>query len=223
MTGFVERFVGVAADGPVLEIGAGTGIFTGQLLAAGLEVIAVEPVEAMRAVLASNHPGVDVRAGTAEDLPVASGTVDSIVVAQAFHWFDHEQALDEIGRALRPGGHLVTVWNVKDGDADWYRRFMAIVNRYADDTPRHADLVWRRAIDRDPRFTLVDDWSVDNSRPADLAAIVERALSTSFIAALPPDEREAVARKLRTALADVDFPVRFPYRGELQAWVTADR
>ena len=61
--------------------------------------------------------------------------------------FDYLPALDEIHRVLEPGGHLVTVWNVKDGDAARYRRYMEIVDRHADDTPRHADMRWRRAID----------------------------------------------------------------------------
>lgn len=48
---------------------------------------------------------------------------------------------------------------------------------------------------------------------------LNRALSTSFIAALPAEERAEVADQLRAALDGVDLPVRFPYRGELQAWV----
>lgn len=214
----VQRFVDAFGSGRILEIGAGTGIFTSQLTTHGLDVQAVEPVEAMRAELVERLPDIEVKPGTAEHLPADTASVDVVAVAQAFHWFDHVPALDEIHRVLKPGGHLVTIWNVKDGDADWYQRYMEIVNRYADDTPRHADMRWRRAIDDDGRFVMVDDWSIDNSQPADEHAIIQRALSTSFIAALPSDERQAVASELMSTLVDVDLPIRFPYRGELQAW-----
>ena len=219
----MARFVDAFGRGRVLEIGAGTGIFTAHLMAGGVDVVAVEPVEAMRRVLTERLPGVTVAPGTAEDLPADADSFDVVVVAQAFHWFDHRPALDEIHRVLRPGGHLVTVWNVKDGSAAWYRRYMEVVERYADDTPRHADRRWRQAIDDDRRFELVDDWQVDNSRLTDADGVVERALSTSFIAALDDDEKRVVAADLRAALVGVELPVRFPYRGELQAWASAAR
>ncbi len=214
----VARFVDRFASGRVIEIGAGTGKFTRQVVAAGIDVVAVEPVEAMRAVLAADLPRVDTRPGTAEAIPAEDQSFDTVVVAQAFHWFDHSAALDEIVRVVRPGGHLVTVWNVKAGDSEWYQRYMEIVDRHADDTPRHADMQWRRAINEDPRFELVDDWHIDNSQAMDHESVVARALSTSFVAALPDDTKAAVADELRRALVDVQTPLRFPYRGELQAW-----
>lgn len=215
----VERFINTFGNGRVIEIGAGTGIFTKQLAAHGVNVVAVEPVEAMRQVLTSDLPGADVRSGTAEDLPVAQESFDVVVVAQSFHWFDYERALDEIHRVLCPGGHLVTVWNVKAGDASWHLSYMEIVDRYADDTPRHADMKWRRAIDDDSRFELVDDWQIDNSQPTDEDGIVSRALSTSFIAALPSDRKSGVADEIRAAIQGARAPLLFPYRGELQAWI----
>jgi hypothetical protein len=51
-----------------------------------------------------------------------------------------------------------------------------------------------------------------------LPAVVERALSTSFIAALPDEDREGVATELRQVLDTVPGPLHFPYRSELQAW-----
>ncbi|MEM7326453.1 MAG: class I SAM-dependent methyltransferase [Actinomycetota bacterium] len=216
----VQRFVNRFGSGQMLEIAAGTGKFTSQLVSAGVRPVAVEPVDAMRAILAEDLPNLDVQPGTAEDLPAGGHTFDTVVAAQAFHWFNHGPALDEIHRVLRPSGHLVTVWNVKEGDADWYRRYMAIINRFADDTPRHAHMQWRQAIDTDPRFELVDDWQIDNSQNMDREAVVDRALSISFIAALQEPTKASVAAELRAVVADVETPIRFPYRGELQAWTT---
>ena len=216
----VARFVERYGTGIVLEIGAGTGIFTQQIVDEGVTVVAVEPVRGMRERLVDSVPAVDVREGTAEALPVGSASFDTVVVAQSFHWFDWEPALNEIHRVLRPGGHLVTVWNVKDGDTDWFEAYMEIVDRHAGDTPRHADMRWRAAIDGDRRYELVDDWHVDHPRPTDRDGVVARALSTSFIAALPDDDREQVATDLRRALEGITEPLHFPYRAELQAWRT---
>ena len=54
---FVERWAGDA----VVEIGAGTGIFTRQLIELGCQPIAVEPVDAMRAELIARSPDIDAR------------------------------------------------------------------------------------------------------------------------------------------------------------------
>jgi SAM-dependent methyltransferase len=117
-----------AADGPprrVLDLGAGTGKLTGGLLALGsdLEVTAVEPDELMRTELTARFPSVRALAGSAERIPLASGSVDAVVVGQAFHWFDREQALPEIARVLRPGGALAALWNDEDTSVEWVAGF----------------------------------------------------------------------------------------------------
>lgn len=214
----VARFAERYGTGAVLEIGAGTGIFTRQVANERISVVAVEPVQGMRQRLQEAVPTVDVRDGTAEQLPVAANSFDTVVVAQAFHWFDWTPALNEIHRVLHAGGHLVTVWNVKHGEAEWFKAYMEIVDRHAGDAPRHIDMQWRRAIHNDRRYRLVDDWSVDHPQQMDRDGIVDRALSTSYIAALPEHDRAAVIADLRQALADNAEPLEFPYRSELQAW-----
>lgn len=214
----VERFVERYAAGVVVELGAGTGIFTAQLVDAGCVPIAVEPVTAMRELLAGAHPTVTVIDGTAERTGLAAGSVGTVVVAQAFHWFDHGDALAEIEHILRPGGFLVCVWNVRDESVDWVRRYTDVIDRHAGDTPRHRTMRWRRAIDDDPSFELVDEWSVPNPQPTSPRLVADRALSTSFIAALEPEVRAAVLDEVRRLAADVGDSFEFPYRSELQAW-----
>lgn len=126
--------------------------------------------------------------------------------------------MDDIHRVVRRGGHLVTVWNVKDGTADWFKAYMEVVDRHAGDTPRHADMGWRAAIDSDGRYELVDDWNVEHPQPVDEDDVVARALSTSYIAALGDDDRGEVVADLRRVLAGVAEPLELPYRSELQAW-----
>src|SRR3954454_5459974 len=95
----------------VLDLAAGTGRLTGQLLARGLEVVAVEPDDAMRAHVPSAATAI---AGAAENIPVGDASVDAVVVGQAFHWFDVPTAMPEIRRVLRPGGGVALFWNLLD-------------------------------------------------------------------------------------------------------------
>ena len=76
----------------------------------------------MREQLASAVPGVPVRAGTAEQIPLADGSVDAVLVAQAWHWVDPSRAVPEVARVLAPGGQLGLVWNIRDEQEDWVAR-----------------------------------------------------------------------------------------------------
>jgi SAM-dependent methyltransferase len=116
--GYPDRVVEVAGLAPsatVVDLAAGTGALTRQLASAFERVIAVEPDECMRRVLVASCPDVEAIEGTADRIPLPDGSVDAVHVAQAFHWFDTDEALTEIARVLRPGGALVVTWNVADG------------------------------------------------------------------------------------------------------------
>src|SRR5438067_5347592 len=84
----------------VVDVGAGTGKLTRALLPSGAELIAVEPVAAMRNVLERELPIARALDGTAESLPLPNAAADAIVVGQAFHWFDAPAALREFHRVL---------------------------------------------------------------------------------------------------------------------------
>jgi SAM-dependent methyltransferase len=118
--GYPEQVVDLAELAPLataLELAAGTGKFTRQLVSRIAHVVAVEPDPGMRRLLVAGCPGVETIDGTAEQIPLADDAVDAVFVAQAFHWFDNEPALREIARVLRPGGALVVMWNVAKGSA----------------------------------------------------------------------------------------------------------
>lgn len=103
----------------VLDLAAGTGALTGGLVAAGVRVTAVEPDPEMLAELRRRLPGVPTAVGRAEAIPLADDSVDAVLVATAFHWFDEEQALAEIRRVLRPGGVLGLLYNLSDTTVAW--------------------------------------------------------------------------------------------------------
>ncbi|MFI9406449.1 class I SAM-dependent methyltransferase [Nocardia sp. NPDC052316] len=103
----------------VLDLGAGTGKLTEGLRAIGASVIAVEPDDGMRVELMRRMPGVRALEGSAEEIPLADGSVDAIVAGQAFHWFDQKRAFPEFARVLRKGGTFAALWNTDDLRVDW--------------------------------------------------------------------------------------------------------
>ncbi|MGC4015461.1 MAG: class I SAM-dependent methyltransferase [Luteolibacter sp.] len=110
----LERLGLLAAGTVVADIGAGTGLLTAGLLDHGAIVTAVEPNDAMRAACDAalgHRSGYRSVAGTAENTSLADGSIDLITAAQAFHWFQIEEARNEFLRILKPTGQVALVWN----------------------------------------------------------------------------------------------------------------
>jgi SAM-dependent methyltransferase len=106
--------VGLRPGGEVADVGAGTGKFTRLLLERGSIVYAVEPNDAMREAAVESLggiPGFSAVPGSAENTLLPDGSVNHIVCAQAFHWFDRERAKAEFRRILKPGGKAALIWN----------------------------------------------------------------------------------------------------------------
>jgi SAM-dependent methyltransferase len=209
----------------LVELGAGTGKLTRLLVPTGARIVCIEPVAAMRAALTAAVPGVETIDALAEDLPLPDRSADAAVAAQAFHWFDAERAVAELTRALRDGAGLALVWNVRDEGAAWVRAMSDLIEPFRGDTPGHRAMRWREAFERTDSFTPLARTSFGYGHRTTPDGIVDRTLSISFIAALPADERAAVAEGMRRLLAsDPDIKGRaeivFPYRTDV--W-TCDR
>jgi SAM-dependent methyltransferase len=113
--------------------------------------------------------------GTAEETSLVTASVDAVIVAHAFHWFDYQPALAEIRRILLPEGLLICVWNVRDESVDWVHKHETTLNNYAGDTPRHRTMAWRRAIDSNPSFRFVDEWGISNPQLTTPNGVMDRA------------------------------------------------
>jgi ubiquinone/menaquinone biosynthesis C-methylase UbiE len=101
---------GLAPGSVVVDLAAGTGQLSRRFMRLGVDVVAVEPAANMRAVLSERLPTVRVLDGRAESIPIDTGSVDAVVVGNAFHHFDRERAFAEIARVLRPGRVLALFW-----------------------------------------------------------------------------------------------------------------
>jgi SAM-dependent methyltransferase len=110
----------------ILDLAAGTGIVTRELIGRAGRVVAVEPDERMRAVLAARCPEAEVLAGRGEDIPLPGASVDAVVISAAWHWLDPALAVPEITRVLRPGGHLGVLWTSRDDRVPWVAELNAL-------------------------------------------------------------------------------------------------
>ena len=168
----------------VLELGAGTGKLTRQLVDQGHAVFATEPDEAMLAVLRERVPEVSAKVATAEEIPANDRSVDVVVVAQAFHWFDHEAALEEIARVLKPGGHVALAWNSRDERIPWVRRMGDILGREDLDTSSAQQLV------QSALFGFMEEASFKHWQEVNRESILDLARSRSSFATMDDAERE---------------------------------
>jgi SAM-dependent methyltransferase len=105
----------------VVDLGAGTGLLTRAVAGNAGHVIAVEPDERMRAVLAARSPGVEVLAGRGEQIPLPDASADVVLVSSAWHWLDPGLAVPEIARILRDGARLGVIWTGRDRSVEWIR------------------------------------------------------------------------------------------------------
>jgi SAM-dependent methyltransferase len=181
----------------VLDLAAGTGKLTAGLLPLGLSVTAVEPDDDMRAELARRFPQVRAIAGTAEEIPLPSGAVDAVIVGQAFHWFDHDKALTEIARVLRPGGALGALWNGEDTSVEWVAGLMAVTGTTASRiTQEHL-----RLPPGHPGFTPFEESSFRHAHRRTIDSLAETFGTHSRMLVVPPGERTAVLTRIRQYLA----------------------
>jgi SAM-dependent methyltransferase len=178
---WVLETTGLAAGAATLDLGCGTGISTRLLAERGLDVVGVDPNEEMLAQARRAGGARYVRGeATATGLPDAS--VELVSVAQAFHWFDIPATLRELARVLRPAGHVVAYWNVRELSTAFMRDYDHALRRYGSeyallDRPLETSAALRRcAAVREPRgaeFSLAQRF--------DLEGLCGRAYSSSYV------------------------------------------
>lgn len=181
----------------MVDLAAGTGKLTRMLVPTGATVIAVEPVDSMRAQLERAVPDVKALAGWAERMPLPDASSDAITVAQAFHWFASPEALDEIVRVLRPGGGLGLIWNMRDESDDLQRSISELVEPLRGGEQTHVGEGWRPIVEQYPRFGPIEEASFRHEQVLDADGLAERVRSISFVAVLPTEQREELLARVR--------------------------
>jgi SAM-dependent methyltransferase len=187
-----------------LDLGAGTGLLTVGLLELGLEVTAVEPLDEMRTLIPAPAKTL---AGSAEAIPVEDSSIDAVLAGQAWHWFDAAKAIVEAHRVLRPGGTIALMWNLLDVDDNLSRGVAEIIEAEErsdmlldDPTPPFAPT---------PLFPEPARRVVSHFETYTTDRVLAFAASRSQSILLEPTERDAMFARLRAALPDGEFPLRW--------------
>lgn len=189
----------------VIDLAAGTGKLTRPLIESGAEVIAVEPVAEMRAELPPAARALD---GTAEQIPLGSGSADAVTVAQAFHWFDGEAALAEIHRVLRPSGALALVWNRRRMDDPVNRAIEDLLEPYRGHISALHTGAWDAGFEGTKLFGPLEERVFRNDQELDADGLADRVASVNYIAALAEEERAKVVLAARALAGDGRVTIR---------------
>ncbi|MBX7433054.1 methyltransferase domain-containing protein [Mycobacterium sp. Y57] len=177
----------------VLDLGAGTGKLTTRLVERGLDVVAVDPIPEMLELLSGSLPDTPALLGTAEEIPLPDDSVDAVLVAQAWHWFDPVRAVEEVARVLRPGGRLGLVWNNRDERLGWVKDLGRIIGHEVDPFSQTVDLPSPFA---DPEHHRVEWTSYLTPQ-----ALIDLVASRSYCITSPERVRTRTLEQVRDLLA----------------------
>jgi ubiquinone/menaquinone biosynthesis C-methylase UbiE len=214
--------VGLDAGSVVADIGAGTGIFSRLLLERGSSVVAVEPNNEMRAAAEetlAREPHFLAVAGSAEEATLADESVDYIVCAQSFHWFDREAARKEFNRILKAGGKAALIWNSRMTEGTPFREgYDLLLKHYATDYEKmtHKNIsehdlaaFFKEGTMRVARFTMGQAFDFDGLKG--------RLLSSSYAPLPEHPNHEPMIAALRQLFDDTseDGKILFDYETEV--------
>jgi SAM-dependent methyltransferase len=178
--GFVRWIAQLASGRRCVDLGSGTGILSRQLADAGFSVTGVEPNEAMRAAAAEAGGGPSYVDGRAEETGLPDGSADLVTAAQAFHWFDVDRTLAEIGRVLADTGIACAVWNLRELQG-FAAAYDAVIDRFSTeyrDVPRPDPTMARLRSELSGEAERA--WP--HHQLLDLDGVVGRAWSSSYVA-----------------------------------------
>lgn len=203
-----------AGHSVILELGAGTGKLT-ELLhhsSPGVvhEILATDPLPGMLSRLAERVPVKHVVA-SAEHIPLRSRSVDLVVCGQSFHWFDHDRALPEIARVLRPGGVLALVWNTYDVQIPWVRRLKQLISPETGTQDEAA-----MPLMATPYFGFVEMKQFRFWQTHTAASLADLARSISYVSTMEEHDRARVLAKVDELYAGYGRG----HDGMQLAWVT---
>ena len=184
----------------VADVGSGTGISTELFLAAGYEVVGIEPNSPMRAAAEAalaRSPRYRSQAGSAEATGLPDASVDVVVAAQAFHWFDAAGARAEFRRILRPPGWVALIWNARRSTGTAFlEAYENLLLEFGTDYAQ----VGHRGVGGERLAAFFGGPFVtrryDNRQALDLSGLRSRLLSSSYIPAAGEPAHGAMLQRL---------------------------
>ncbi len=188
-------------DSVVADIGSGTGISTRLFLENGNLVYGVEPNAAMRAAaeeILKDFPNFTSVNGTSHATTLETDSIDLIIAAQAFHWFEPEATRAEFKRILKPGGYVVLIWNERQLDStEFLRQYEKLLLKFANDY----EAVRHENIDQERLAAFFqsdfDRATFPNMQEFDFEGIEGRASSSSYMPAEGGEQYEPMVKELK--------------------------
>ncbi len=199
---FFRDTLHMKAGNVVADVGSGTGILTEPLIRAGQQVYAIEPNREMREAaerLLHHEAGFISIDGTAEQTTLPENSVDMIVAAQAFHWFDRARTKVEFRRIIRPGGIVALIWNDRRTDTTPFLQkyenlLISLATDYAEVNHRNID---DEALQEFFAPHSYDTIAFDNVQYFDYEGLAGRLLSSSYAPLVGHPRHEPMMATLR--------------------------
>lgn len=203
--GLFRDEMGLTQDSVIADVGSGTGISARVFLENGNKVFGVEPNVAMRAAaeeFLSAFPNFLSREGTAENTGLENESIDFVVAAQAFHWFDAEKTRIEFSRILRSGGNIALIWNERQlASTPFLRDYEQFLLKFANDymKVRHDNVnekLLNTLFEKDFRRSVFS-----NSQVLDFDGLLGRVLSASYMPSESDKRFPQMKNELQTLVA----------------------
>jgi SAM-dependent methyltransferase len=197
----LRQHCGLTPTAVVADIGSGTGILSRMLCQHAQSVYGVEPNDAMRASsqeFLAGHANFIPVDGSAENTKLPATGVDLITVAQAFHWFDQQEARHEFMRILKPNGFTALIWNDrKTTGSRLAEAYEKLLIEFGTDY-LHVQSRGRATLENLERFfghSDVKRATIPNSQALERDAFVERAISASYMPNESHPQHQAMVRE----------------------------
>jgi SAM-dependent methyltransferase len=191
----------------VVDLGAGTGIFSRLVASLGHCVTAVEPDPEMRAQLATSDT-IAVLAGSAAAIPLPDRSSGAVVAAQSFHWFDNHEARAEIARVLDDGGVFAPIWNIRDQTVPWVAELTGIIGG---GTTSDARVHAREGRQFGPLFRRAERAEFRHSLQMTSDTVLDMVRTRSRYLVAEADERREIERRVAELVAGLPEPFELPY------------
>jgi SAM-dependent methyltransferase len=201
LVGLLEKEAKLSPESTIADIGSGTGIFSELLLKAGCQVNAVEPNQAMREAaerLLAGFPRFQSVNASAQATTLPDQSMDLIVSAQAYHWFDTPEARAEFRRILKPDGKIALIWNERHLDTTpFLRDYEAMLRAFGTD---YAEIRHENIGPESLKLVFPDGYDIHtfpNSQRFDYEGLEGRLLSSSYTPAPGRPGHEPMLAELR--------------------------
>lgn len=197
---FLTTALGIGSGSIVVDVGAGTGKLTRQLISTGATLLAVEPLAEMRRQFSAVLPQIPILSGAAESLPLKDQSVSALVSGQAWHWFDAKRAGVEAARVLMASGGVGLLWNEQDESVPWVADLARIRAGAAENTPSEKSQEWRASFDASQGWAPIECQKFRHVQRLSPNGLVQRVLTSSVFAVKTPAEQQAVAVEILSIL-----------------------